>query len=176
MITAISRPLFIAMASCLLATASHAQLLYETRPDAEEGKLLYGIIRLQDIKQDTSFKWYAQTLQYYKPNAALVAQLKARAGQLHYVLFTGTWCHDSQAITPKYFACMEAAALPESALTIIATDRDKKTIAGLHSAFGILNVPTLIVMKAGKEVGRITEYGSTGLPDAELADLLSKLQ
>ncbi|MCU0335642.1 MAG: thioredoxin family protein [Chitinophagaceae bacterium] len=176
MITAISRSLFITTASCLLAAASHAQALHETRPDAEEGKLLYGIIRLQDIKQDTSFKWYAQTLQYYKPNTALVAQLKARAGQLHYVLFTGTWCHDSQAITPKYFACMEAAALPESAFTIVATDRDKKAVAGLHSAFGISLVPTLIVMKAGKEVARITEYGSTGLPDAELADILGKLQ
>jgi thiol-disulfide isomerase/thioredoxin len=164
------------MASCLLAIASYAQVLHETRPDAEEGKLLFGIVSLQDIKRDTSFKWYAQTLQYYKPNAALVAQLKAKVGQLHYVLFTGTWCHDSQAITPKYFACMEAAGLPDSALTIIATDRDKKTVAGLHSAFGIVNVPTLIVMKAGKEVGRITEYGSTGLPDAELAEMLGKLQ
>jgi thiol-disulfide isomerase/thioredoxin len=155
---------------------SHAQLkLYDVLPDSAEKKLLYGIVSLNDIKGDTSFTWYAEALRYYKPNAPLVKALKEKAGQFTLLLFTGTWCHDSQQITPKYFACLEAAGISDSAYSIIATDRDKRTIANLHHVFGVVNVPTIIVLRNGKEVGRIEEYGKTGLPDQELAVIISGL-
>jgi thioredoxin-like negative regulator of GroEL len=44
----------------------------------------------------------------------------------------------------------------------------------LSEAFGITNVPTIIVMKNGKEVGRVVEYGHTGLFDKDLAEILAK--
>ncbi|HSC54829.1 MAG TPA: thioredoxin family protein [Phnomibacter sp.] len=158
------------------ATHTHAQQkLFEVLPDSAEKKLLMGIVALQDIKGDTCFAWYPAALKYYKPNAALVKAFKEKAGQFSLLIFTGTWCHDSQQITPKYFACLEAAGIPETAYTIVATDRHKTTIAHLHSVFQVVNVPTIIVLKNGKEVGRIEEYGKTGLPDQELAGLMQSL-
>ncbi len=38
---------------------------------------------------------------------------------------------------------------------------------------GITNVPTIIVLKNGKEVGRVVEYGASGKWDEELASLLN---
>jgi thiol-disulfide isomerase/thioredoxin len=161
---------------CSLSLAlTSAQKLYQVLPDAEEKKLFLGILTVADIKGDTSFKWYGETLKYYRPNKELVEAFKAKTGKYQLVLFAGTWCHDSQAIIPKYFACAEAAGLADSVITIIGTDREKSTIANLHKVFNVTLVPTMIVMKEGKEVGRITEYGNTGLPDAELAALLGKL-
>jgi thiol-disulfide isomerase/thioredoxin len=165
--------LFIAL---LCSFQSNGQLkLYDVLPDSAEKKLLRGIITLQDIKGDTSFTWYAEALKYYRPNAALVAAFKEKAGQFTLLLFTGTWCHDSQQITPKYFKCLEAAGIADSVCTIVATDRNKKTIAHLHDVFNVINVPTIIVLKNGKEVGRIEEYGKTGLPDQELASIIQGL-
>ena len=57
---------------------------------------------------------------------------------------------------------------------MIGVDRSKKTIQHLAEAFGVINVPTIIVMKNGKEVGRVVEYGKYGLYDKELAEILSK--
>ncbi|QGW27140.1 thioredoxin family protein [Phnomibacter ginsenosidimutans] len=151
------------------------QKLYEVLPDAEEKKLFRGIVTLQDIKGDSSFTWYKQNLQYYRNNAALVDAFKQKKGQFQLVIFAGTWCHDSQQIIPKYFSCLEAAGIPDSAFTIVAADRNKTTVGNLHQLFGITLVPTVIVMKEGKEVGRITEYGKTGLPDAELATIIAAL-
>ena len=148
---------------------------FEVLPDAEEKKLFRGLVTMADIKNDSSFTWYAQNTKYYKPNAALVAALKAKAGQYHLMLFAGTWCHDSQQIIPKYFRCLEAAGMPDSVITIAAADRNKTTIASLHKVFQVTMVPTIIVMKDGKEVGRITEFGKTGLPEAELAVLIESL-
>jgi thiol-disulfide isomerase/thioredoxin len=153
-----------------------AQSLYTQVPDAEEKKYLLGLVKMKDIREDTAFRWYAANVKYYRPHTATVQALKSQAGKFQLVLFTGTWCHDSQQIIPKYFTCLEAASLPETAITIVATDREKKTVANLHDVFKVSLVPTLIVMQEGKEVGRIVEYGSTGLPDQELATLLSQLK
>ncbi len=149
--------------------------LYSDVPDEKEKKFLLGIISVSDITQDTSFAWYKENLKYYRNNADLVKMLSEKRGQFQMVLFTGTWCHDSQQVIPKYISCMQAAFFPDSCITIIATDRDKKTIANLHDVFNVHLVPTMIIMKGGKEFGRIEEYGSTGLPDQELADLLKGL-
>ena len=58
------------------------------------------------------------------------------------------------------------------AISFFAVDRNKKTIGGITGAFKIINVPTIIVMKDGKEVGRVVEYGKTGQWDKELTELL----
>lgn len=167
---------FFVLLMLMSAFYANAQLkLYKVLPDSAEKKLLYGIVTLNDIKGDTSFTWYAEALKYYRPNAPLVKALKEKAGQFTLLLFTGTWCHDSQQIIPKYFACLEAAGISDSSYSIIAADRDKRTIANLHHIFGVVNVPTIIVLKNGKEVGRIDEYGKTGLPDQELAGIISGL-
>lgn len=175
MASSFCKTLGLALLLCLSASVGSSQKLYQVLPDAEEKKFLMGIITAADIKGDTSFSWYAETLKYYRPNKELVDAFKAKAGQFQLVLFAGTWCHDSQAILPKYIACAEAAGLADSVITIIGTDRQKTTLANLHKVFNVTLVPTMIVMKEGKEVGRITEYGNTGLPDAELAALMGKL-
>jgi hypothetical protein len=36
-----------------------------------------------------------------------------------------------------------------------------------------LNVPTIIVLKDGKEIGRVVEYGKTGMFDKELGEIIS---
>lgn len=165
------------MIMCWLVGQSNAQTkLYEVLPDSIEHKILVGIVPLSAIKNDTNFIWYAQALKYYKPYAPLVQALKTNNEKLSLLFFAGTWCHDSQQVMPKYFSCLEAASFPEHRYTIVSTDRNKKTIAHLHQIFSIVNVPTVIVLNNGKEIGRIEEYGKTGLPDQELATLLQQLQ
>lgn len=159
----------------------HAQQIptgkcYDVLPDSAEGKLLRGIITVDDIIKDTSFsKWYEANGKYFKPKAEVVDVLKQKAGQYQLVLFVGTWCHDTQQLLPAYLKSFEAAGVPDSALTLIAADRQKTTIANLHKVFNVPNVPTIIVMKNGKEVGRVEEFGKTAIVDAELAEILKQL-
>lgn len=174
--TPLKSTLSLLLAFFCLQAARAQQKWYEVLPDAEEKKLYRGLLTVADIKGDTSFTWYPENLKYYKPNAALVEAFKAKAGKFHLMVFAGTWCHDSQAILPKYLACAEAAGLPDSVFTIVAADRQKTTLGQLHKVFNVTLVPTIIVMQEGKEVGRISEYGASGLPDAELAALIGKIE
>jgi thiol-disulfide isomerase/thioredoxin len=148
---------------------------YETLPDAEEKKILKGFITKQQITNDTAFAWYATNRKYNKANPEVVAVIKEKAYEFQLVFFIGTWCHDSQQILPKYFATLEAAEYPEHYMTIIACDRDKAGPANIQRPFKVVNVPTVLVMKDGKEVGRIVEFGNSGLVDQELAEIVKKL-
>jgi hypothetical protein len=66
----------------------------------------------------------------------------------------------------------ELSGFPDSAISLLAVNRIKKTPGNLADAMGITNVPTIIIMKDGKEKGRIVEYGKTGKWDEELAGML----
>lgn len=149
---------------------------YEELKDGDGGKMLRGIVTKDQITQDTAFHWYNDNLKTYKPDATTVAALKAKAATVNLVIFGGTWCHDTQNILPKYFSVLQAAGFPEDKLTLIAVDRSKTTVGNLQKPFNITNVPTLIIMKDGKEQGRIVEYGKTGLADKELGEMLNGVQ
>jgi thiol-disulfide isomerase/thioredoxin len=87
----------------------------------------------------------------------------------------GTWCSDSRFIVPKFYSLLDAAGFPQNRVTLIGVDRSKKTISHLAEALNIENVPTIIVMNDGKEVGRVVEYGKTGAFDKELGDILATI-
>ena len=149
--------------------------LYQSIPDTEEKKTLYGFISQEQITQDTAFGWYQTNLKYYKADSATVQAIRSKKNDVHLILFCGTWCHDSQQLLPKYFTTLNAANFPNDHLTIVGMDRDKKTIAQLEHTFNITNVPTMIVMKDGKEAGRVTEYGKTTFVDKELGEIIAAL-
>jgi thiol-disulfide isomerase/thioredoxin len=87
----------------------------------------------------------------------------------------GTWCEDSQDIIPKLYSLTDAAGFPQDRITLIGVDRKKTTLSHLTEALGIINVPTIIVMKNGKEQGRIVEYGKYGMIDRELGMIINSM-
>jgi len=167
--------LYVLLAVGFAVSAQSGMRLYETIPDSAETKILVGFISKQQITEDTVFAWYKQNLKYARPNKEYVEIIRPKAFDFQIILFTGTWCHDSQQILPKYFALLEAAEFPEHKMTIIACDRQKNGPANIQRPLNVVNVPTLIVMKDGKEVGRIVEYGESGLVDKELAEIVGKM-
>ena len=142
--------------------------------DAQGNKVLVGFISKQELASDTAFTWFAQNQQGYTPDQNALQLLKANRDSVNIIAFGGTWCDDTKYILPKFFMLADAAGLSQDHVTIVGVDHDKKTIQHLSEAFGITNVPTLIVMRNGKELGRVVEYGHTGLFDKDLAEILSK--
>jgi hypothetical protein len=167
------KKLFVAVFVFITAIShTSAQMQYEVIPDAEEGKVFKGIITRSLLETDTAMKWYAQNFNAYTPNAEGVQALKAQKDSIQLLVFMGTWCHDSHFIIPKFFNFTDAAGFSQDRITLIGVDRSKKTISHLTEALGIINVPTIMVMKNGKEVGRVVEYGKYGMFDKELGEII----
>jgi thiol-disulfide isomerase/thioredoxin len=157
------------------AIAALGQNQYETLPDKDEGKIFKGIISRELLERDTSFKWYAENLKGYTPNSNAIAALKQYNDSIQFIVFMGTWCEDSHFIIPKFFTLLDASGFSKDKVSLIGTDRSKKTLSHLAEALGIINVPTIIVMKNGKEAGRVVEYGKYGMFDKELGEIIRSM-
>jgi thiol-disulfide isomerase/thioredoxin len=152
-----------------------SQNQYEVLPDNNGGKILKGIISRQLLENDTSFKWYATNLKGYSPNADAITALRKYSDSIQLIIFLGTWCEDSHYIIPKLFGLLDAAGFSKDKVSLIGADRNKKTLSHLAEAMGIINVPTIIVMKNGKELGRVVEYGKYGMFDKELGEIINSI-
>jgi thiol-disulfide isomerase/thioredoxin len=150
-----------------------AQSSVEVSRDASGTKILKGFMNKKELAADTAFGWYAQNIKSFTPNADVVKQYSAGKEGVSLVVFGGTWCGDTQVLLPKFFATTDAAGVPENHITLIGVDRSKKTLFNLAEAFAVTNVPTFIVMKDGKEVGRVVEYGKTGMPEKEVGEIIA---
>lgn len=146
----------------------------EVTREADGTKIIKGFMSKQELATDSAFTWFAENQKGYTPDQNALQLLRANRDSINIVAFGGTWCGDTKYILPKFFLLADAAGLSPDRVTLLGVDRSKKTIQHFSEAFGITNVPTLIVMKNGKEVGRVVEYGHTGLFDKDLAEILGK--
>lgn len=133
-----------------------------------------GIISRDVLAVDSSFKWYTQNWKSYPAEKDLAITFAKQKDSVQLVIFLGTWCEDSHVIIPKLFPFLDAAGFSNDHITLIGVDRNKKTISHLTDAFNVINVPTVIVMKEGKELGRVVEYGKYGMIEKELAEIVDK--
>ena len=152
-----------------------AQTQYEVYPDSvHKGFKVYkGILDKDVLLKDTSFHWYAENQKYYTALPAAVDAIIKYKDSIELLVYMGTWCDDSHYIIPRLYKLTDASGFDSKKITLIGTDRYKKTFSHLSEALHVYNVPTIIVMKKGRELGRIVEYGKYGLFDKELAEILN---
>ena len=152
---------------------ANAQAGFTSTIDDKNVTILNGIITKNDVANNGAFKsWYAVNQSSYKTDTTIVNALANAKDKVQFVVFGGTWCEDTQNILPKFFKLQEESGISENNISFYGVDRSKKTLGNLTTAFKITNVPTIIVMKDGKEIGRVVEYGKTGQWDKELSELL----
>jgi hypothetical protein len=87
-------------------------------------------------------------------------------------IYLGTWCGDSRRELARLWRAMDdCGGVAPFAIEYIAVDRTKKEPADLVDGSGLLYVPTLIVRRGGREVGRIVEQSPNGI-ERDLLHLL----
>ena len=158
-----------------ISSIAFAQNQFEVLTERPGEKTLKGIISREILQNDISFIWYAENLKGYAPNIVAVEGLKKNADSIQLVVFMGTWCEDSHNIIPKFYSLTDAAGFSKDRITMIGVDRSKKTLGHLAEAFNIKNVPTILIFKNGKEMGRVVEYGKYGVFDKELGEIINSI-
>jgi thiol-disulfide isomerase/thioredoxin len=157
----------------VLFAASKAFAQPEVTIEANGTKILKGFVQKSELASDTAFRWFGENQKNYTPDAAAVQAIKANKDSIYILAFGGTWCGDTKHILPQVYALTDAAGLSPDHFTLLGVDRSKKTVNHLAESFGITNVPTFIVLKNGKEIGRVVEYGKIGMPDRELGEIIA---
>lgn len=163
--------LLLTLSLFVLAITSYAQTQYQVTGEGGR-KILKGIINRDLLAKDTSFKWYQKQQEGYVPSTEIISGIKSKAGEVQYLVFAGTWCGDTRFLLPKFFSLLDSAGVSQDHVTLVGVDYYKKAIGNLTEAFNIQRVPTFIVLKDGKEIGRVIEYGTTGKWDQEINDIV----
>ncbi|HEY4208453.1 MAG TPA: thioredoxin family protein [Puia sp.] len=135
-------------------------------------KILKGLISRDMLEKDATFSWFHQNRHAYAPDAALTTLVHAKTAQVRFLVFTATWNEDAQYIIPRFYSLMDAAAVRPDQVTLIGVDKEKKTLYHLTETMHITSIPTFIVLKDGKEIGRIQPKDKYTPWEKELAVIL----
>ena len=140
-----------------------------------DGKMLLGTQTLDQFYKEPYSAWYNQEYENYQIDQESVAQLKKqKLNSYNILVFLGTWCGDSHREFPRLIRILDELKYPKNKLTIVAVNRKKESPNGEEGQYNIQRVPTIIVKKYGKEIGRIIESPKTGWLEKDLLDILKK--
>lgn len=143
--------------------------------DQQAGReILIDQVDLSGLKQQPFLSWYEQEYEPYEPDPDLIGELLAIDSEgIEIRIVLGTWCGDSQREVPRFMKIMEEMVFPGERISMIAVNRLKKADVVDIDSLQIEKVPTFIVYRQGKELGRIIEYPQE-LLEADLLKILSK--
>lgn len=142
----------------------------------ENGRqFLIGPINLKGLQGDAYKNWYEASYNNYQTDNTLVEMIQKKIKGYQIKLFLGTWCGDSKREVPRVIKILEQAEFPTENIELIALDRRKgfykKSPSGEEKGWNIIKIPTVIFIKNGKEVNRITESPIESLEEDMLAIL-----
>jgi thiol-disulfide isomerase/thioredoxin len=108
----------------------------------------------------------------YQPNAPAVAALKANGTDAKVTILYGTWCPDSKNYVPRLVKALRAAGNDKIQVKLVGIDNQFREPVDTVQPMRITNVPTVIVERNGREVGRIVETPAAGTIEEDLAAIL----
>jgi hypothetical protein len=136
----------------------------EPKTEAKEGEhpALVGPLTRQQVEE--ALPEWVEAEVAAQPEAAAAHALAAVPSGAAVTVLLGTWCSDSRREVPRLWRALdEAGGSVPFAISYIGVDQDKKEPAAEIAAAGLRYVPTLIVRRDGREVGRIVESAPHGV-------------
>jgi thiol-disulfide isomerase/thioredoxin len=124
---------------------------------------------------DTVPVWRS-VMKNYQPNAQAVDAIKSNDKDTTLTLAFGTWCPDSKNYVPRLIKALRAAGNAKIQLKLIGIDNQFREPVTAVQPLRITNVPTVIVERGGREIGRIVETPSASTMEEDLAAILSGKQ
>jgi len=109
----------------------------------------------------------------YKPDPSTVEALKSVDKDTDVTLLFGTWCGDSRHYIPQVMRALTEAGNNKLHLKLIGIDNQFRQPSDTVQPLHLTNVPTIIVERGGKEIGRIVETPATNSLESDLAAILS---
>jgi len=105
-----------------------------------------------------AFKTTFDTVHVDEQFVEMISEIK---GDVDITVFFGSWCKDSKRELPHFLKVADKAGISPERIKLYGVDRTKKSADGLTEKYNIQLVPTIIFLKSGVEIGRITETPRT---------------
>ncbi|MGD8377872.1 MAG: thioredoxin family protein [Acidobacteriota bacterium] len=164
----------------LLGAATPRPDSSEDRPGipGDEAVVLLGVLTPEEVLDHDPA--YQAEFEAYEPDPGAVRLIAGGDVAVSIEVFFGTWCSDSAREVPRLLRILERARAGREAMgkgplpimvRLVGVDRDKREPADVIGDSGIDLVPTILVRRDGREIGRIVEAPQGSLEE-ELALLV----
>lgn len=100
---------------------------------------------------------YAAHAQMYKPKSAAMSLIKSVSQPIEIKVFFGTWCSYCKKWLPTFIKTIQVAGNPNIHVQYFGVDEAMSQPEAQLTQYGISRTPTFVVIKNGKEIGRIVE-------------------
>jgi thiol-disulfide isomerase/thioredoxin len=123
----------------------------------QDKEILIGYCDRSGLEKGEFGQLFREYYQIYQPDQAVINQLKSKKEGIEILIILGTWCSDSQEQVPKFFKILDKIRFNKNKVQLICVDKDKKAGDVETANYNIQKIPTFIVYKNGREIGRIVE-------------------
>lgn len=130
----------------------------------------YGELSLKEMKKNPECGWLQEDAAIPE-NDALQSLKNQDWKNYQFRVYLGCWCSDSKNLIPEFISVKDAAGIPDKNIRYFNLDLDKTSPDKVEQKDSIEYVPTIIVLKDGKETGRIVETVPADLASALVAIL-----
>jgi thiol-disulfide isomerase/thioredoxin len=132
-----------------------------TITDKNGNPMLLGKCNINALEQPPFSTWFKQNYDNYKIDSVCCELISEQVKDVSFLLFFGSWCGDSKRVVPRMMKVLEESKLQTDSLELVGVsnhaDQYKKSPSHEEQGKNIVRVPTLIVYRAGAEIGRIIE-------------------
>lgn len=157
------------------STALVLALLTPIVAGAQERPILVGSVTRAELTAAPYSEWFDAQYARYQPDAASVERLRPLLGGVSIEAYFGTWCGDSRRQVPRLVRLLDLAAFDHGRLSFVGlSDRAmefKQAPGHPEAKRRIHRTPTIVIVREGREIGRIVETPAVSLE----ADLLAIL-
>lgn len=157
-------------ATCFAMSGLSAGVLAEPpmEPEEKEIAVLIGDLTRDQIEEALPDWVMAESDSTPDPDSSRSLAQVERGAEV--TVFLGTWCGDSRREVPRLWRALDLAGpVAPFELHYIGVDEAKQEPGGRVKTSDVLFVPTFIVHRGGREVGRIVEHAPGGVEKDLLA-------
>ena len=119
---------------------------------------LFGVFNKKELNKEPYDFWFKENYTNYELDYDIADKIKPLIKEIEITVFMGTWCSDSRMHSPAFFKLTDYLKIKDKNMNLIAMTLDKTTPDSLEKNQDIINIPTIIFKKNGKEINRIVEF------------------
>ena len=122
------------------------------------GEILIGHCDRNGFAQAPFSEWFNEQYDNYMPDTVATSRIgELLTDNITVTLVLGTWCGDSQRQVPRFYKVIDAVGFDEAKMLVSSVNTSKTNKHIDAEALDIQLVPTFIIYKNNKEIGRIIE-------------------
>ncbi len=147
--------LLFAISFILMNITAYSQNRNNTSVD-QDGNIV-GLYNINILESNKYSAWFSEGYNNYSANSSAIDMLLTLPKNTTFLVFGGVWCEDTRKLVPQFCKVMDLAGIKRNRIQLYLLDKNKTSPAGLESQYSIHRIPTFIIMRDGKEIGRIVE-------------------